>query len=297
MGPNTVYPAAATKIKIGTCGWSYDDWSGAFYPEHFPAGQRLEFYARHFDSVEIDSTFYSAPSPHVVGQWLDAVPDDFVFSAKLSREITHERKLRHCEGPLAEFLGALAPLRRKLGCVVVQLPPFFTPRHDEQALRDFVLGLPHDFRFAIEFRDPAWNLPRIVHLLEEHRICWVWNDVTSIEKAQEGAFDFLPRTTDFLYLRLLGDFEARDTGDFLRVATPTPLLWPRDGSLESWAFKVKQYLDESGNVQICASNQFEGFAPITARRVAAHFGLDIALPTDAEVENRSAEDNNQLDLL
>jgi uncharacterized protein YecE (DUF72 family) len=293
----TVNPAAARKIKIGTCGWSYDDWSGAFYPERFPAGRRLGFYGRHFNSVEIDSTFYNVPSSHVVGQWLDAVPDDFVFSAKLSREITHERKLRHCEGPLAEFLASLAPLRRKLGCVIVQLPPYFTPRHDEQALRDFVLGLPDDFRFAIEFRDPAWNVPRIVHLLEEHRVCWVWNDVTPIEKAEEGAFDFLPRTTDFLYLRLLGDFEASNPEDSLPASPSTRLLSPRDGSLESWALKVEQCLDETHTVQICASNQFEGFAPSTARRIAGHLGLGPGLATEVKAENRSGDDSGQLDLL
>jgi len=287
--------AVASKIKIGTCAWSYDDWRGTFYPEQLPANQRLHFYGRHFNSVEIDSTFYNTPSVHVSGQWLDATPDDFVFTPKLSREISHERKLRNCEELLATFLASMAPLRAKIGCILVQLPPSFTPRHDEQALRDFVAALPRDFRFAVEFRDAGWHLPRIVHLLEEHALCWVWNDITPFEKAQEAAFDFLPRTTDFLYLRLLGDFESPD---FVGSRTPSDsLVWPRDGSLESWAFKVQQHLDEVTQVLIYATNQFEGFAPLTARRIASHFAMDIPLPRPDELQGRSEGEKRQLDLL
>src|SRR4051812_20944428 len=85
---------APANIKIGTCAWSYEDWRGVFYPEHLPAGERLEFYARHFPAVEVDSTFYHAPTPHVAAHWAEVTPPDFAFSCKLPREITHERKLR-----------------------------------------------------------------------------------------------------------------------------------------------------------------------------------------------------------
>ena len=75
------------KIKIGTCAWSYDDWRGVFYPGHLPASERLAFYTQHFTSVEVDSTFYHAPAPHVTAHWSEVAPAGFVFSPKLTREI------------------------------------------------------------------------------------------------------------------------------------------------------------------------------------------------------------------
>ena len=100
-------------IKIGTCAWSYEDWRGVFYPEHLPAAARLEFYARHLPAVEVDSTFYHAPTPQVAAHWGELTPPEFAFSCKLSREITHERKLRDCAEPLHEFLQTLEPLGKK----------------------------------------------------------------------------------------------------------------------------------------------------------------------------------------
>src|SRR4051794_23877023 len=91
-------------IKIGTCAWSYEDWRGVFYPEHLPPAERLEFYARHLPAVEVDSTFYGAPTSQVAEHWAQVTPPDFAFACKLSREITHERKLRDCSEPLHEFL-------------------------------------------------------------------------------------------------------------------------------------------------------------------------------------------------
>src|SRR5690606_4274713 len=138
----------------------------------------LGFYARHFGTVEVDSTFYAAPSIKTAGHWLDVTPEDFLFSCKVPREITHEHKLRGSPDLLTDFLDKIAPLHRRLGSVLIQLPGSFKLAGDELALRDFLRELPSAFRFAIEFRDESWHLPRIAHLLEEHRVCWVWNDLT-----------------------------------------------------------------------------------------------------------------------
>src|SRR6516225_2938603 len=85
--PETRLNKPAT-IKIGTCAWSYEDWRGVFYPEHLPAGERLEFYARHLPAVEVDSTFYHAPTPQVAAHWAEETSADFAFACKLTREIT-----------------------------------------------------------------------------------------------------------------------------------------------------------------------------------------------------------------
>ncbi len=283
-------------ISIGTCAWSFDDWNGVFYPVHLPPGERLPFYARHLGSVEIDSTFYAAPSPHSARHWLEVTPPEFVFSCKMLKEITHQRKLRGCRELLHAFLQSIEPLRPKLASVLIQLPPYFRPEHDELALREFLELLPAEFRFAVEFRSAEWSLPRIAHLLERHQVCWVWNDLTPVERQAEGPFAFLPQTTDFLYLRLMGDSESKYGPGGTRLHRYTRLAWPRDGALESWELKVRQHLAAVRRVLVYVNNHFEGFSPATCKRWAERFGLTIELPSPRELAPPPADGDEQLEL-
>jgi uncharacterized protein YecE (DUF72 family) len=274
-------------IRIGTCAWSYDDWRGAFYPENIPSTERLQFYARHFSTVEVDSTFYHAPAPHVAAHWAEVTPESFLFSLKLPREITHERKLRDWKGPLDAFLAGIQPLHHKLGSVLIQLPPFFDVKHDEHALRDLVRHLPADIRFAIEFRDSSWHMPRIAHLLEEHSVSWVWNDVTTLENASEAAFGFWPLTTDVLYLRLLGDLDAKyDPESGEPIHHYRELMWPRDTALENWAEKIRAAQQHASRVLVYSTNHFEGFAPASVVRLGRKLGLTIELPSSEEMQGQ-----------
>ncbi len=273
------------KIKIGTCAWSFDDWRGVFYPEHLAPTARLAFYARHFGAVEVDSTFYAAPAPRVALHWYEITPPDFTFTCKLPREITHERRLRDCADLLDAFVRSLEPLGEKLACVLVQLPPSFRPRQDEQALRAFVRGLPARVRFAIEFRHHEWHLPRVLRLLEEHRVGWVWTDVTPLDHQAEGAFEFLPQTTGFIYLRLLGDLEKKYAGDGRTLHTYRELQWPRDASLENWATRLRQRLADSSPLLVAVNNHFEGFAPQTAHRLAALLDLPVRPLPSADADD------------
>ena len=259
-------------IRIGTCAWSFDDWKGVFYAEGLPAQQRLAFYGRKFGSLEIDSTFYASPSKVTAGNWMAATPGNFVFTCKVPREITHVRKLRGCDELLAAFMASIEPLKAKVGCILIQLPSYFTIRHDEIALREFIHRLPVGYRWAIEFRDRGWNMPRIAHLLSEHRVCWVWNDASSLEAQNEAPFRFLPQTTDFLYVRFLGDLSTKYRDDGGRVHRYEKLQWPRSASLESWAVRIRQHYSEVERVFIFANNHFEGFAPVTCRRIAESLG-------------------------
>jgi uncharacterized protein YecE (DUF72 family) len=282
-------------IHIGSCAWSFDDWRGVFYPEHLPASERLGFYSGRMNSVEVDSTFYAVPAPHVTEHWAEVTPPDFLFSAKMPREITHERALRDCIESVHTFLAGLAPLHSKLACVLVQLPPFFTLKQDEHTLREFIRHLPHDrARFAIEFRDASWHLPRIVHLLEEHRVCWVWNDLSTLEAGPAAPFGSWPQTTDFVYLRLMGDLEAKYAAGGEQTHRYRKLEWPREAAVENWVEKVRGLLPDVKRVLIYANNQYEGFAPETAARFAAHLGMPFALPTAEEL---SGTDSQQLKLL
>ncbi len=286
-----------TSIHLGTCAWSFDDWRGAFYPPHLAQAKWLEFYARHLPAVEVDSTFYHIPTPHTAAHWHEITPPGFRFACKLPREITHERKLRDAADTLAEFLAALQPLGEKLACVLVQTPPFFTPQHDAAALRDFVRALPADVRFAIEFRHAGWHVPRFAHLLQEHGVCWVWSDSTTLAEQAEGAFAFLPDTAGFAYVRLLGDLGKKYDPTGHTIHRYRGLLWPRDPGLESWAVRIRQAVETGREVFAAASNHYEGFAPQTCQRLAARLGRMIEWPAATVEEAPPAAPDPQMDLL
>jgi uncharacterized protein YecE (DUF72 family) len=283
------------KIRIGASAWSFDEWRGAFYPPDLPESRWLEFYARYFPTVEIDSTFYGAPAENTAGRWLDTTPATFRFACKLPREITHACQLHDCRAALNAFLRAIEPLAPKLQVILIQLPPSFTPKDGRQALRKFFEQLPRHFRFAVEFRHAGWHRPQIIRLLEKYRICWVWADTSALNERNLAPFEFLPCTTDFLYLRLLGDYATKYDRDGLFVHRYHKLLWKREAALESWSLKIERHLAGVRNVWAFASNHFEGFAPETCQRLAHRLGFELPLPSEAE-KVLSEQDQSQLDL-
>jgi uncharacterized protein YecE (DUF72 family) len=282
------------KIRIGSCAWSFDEWHGAFYPQDLPASQWLEFYTRYFPSVEIDSTFYNVPVENTVRRWIEVTPAEFRFTCKLPREITHACRLHDCSAQLNSFLRAIEPLAPKLHVLLVQLPPSFAPKEGKQALRGFLEQLPRDFRFAIEFRHPGWHRPQIIRLLEKYRVCWVWADTSPLNERNLAPFEFLPRTTDFLYLRLLGDYTTKYDRDGSHLHHYGKLLWKREAALESWSLKIERHLTDTRSVWTFINNHFEGFAPETCQRLANRLGFELPLPSEAET---TAADRGQLDLL
>ena len=283
------------KIRIGASAWSFDDWKGAFYPPDLPESRWLEFYARFFPAIEVDTTFYAAPSEDTVRRWMEMTPATFRFACKLPREITHACRLHDCSAQLNAFLRAIEPLTPKLQVILIQLPPSFTPKDGKPALRTFLRQLPRNFRFAIEFRNPGWHRPQIIGLLEKYRICWVWADTSPLNERNLAPFEFLPRTADFLYLRLLGDYATKYDREGLFVHRYDKLLWKREAALESWSLKIERHLSEVRKVWAFVSNHFEGFAPETCQRLAQRLGFDLPLPSEAE-EMLSEQDRSQLDL-
>ncbi|MEY2487854.1 MAG: hypothetical protein QOH39_3502 [Verrucomicrobiota bacterium] len=283
------------KIRVGTCAWSFPDWRGPFYPPDLPESRWLEFYARYFPSVEIDSTFYGPPDPEITRRWVEMTPSSFRFACKLPRGITHACKLRDCTAELNQFLHAVEPLTPKLQTILIQLPPSFSPKDGKSALRTFLKQLPRDFRFAIEFRHPSWHRPQFIGLLEKYRICWVWADTSALNERNLAPFEFLPLTADFLYLRLLGDYATKYDSGGQHMHRYDKLLWKREAALESWALKVERHLAEVRSVWACVSNHFEGFAPGTAQRLAERLGFDLTLPAE-NAEVSAAQDRGQLDL-
>ncbi len=285
--------SAQQKIRLGTCAWSFEEWRGNFYPADLPPARWIEFYSRYFPAVEIDSTFYATPSAPTIQRWAELTPASFRFSCKLPRAITHERGLRDCETELADFARALEPLGDKLHVILVQLPPYFSPDNGRSALRTFLTQLPRDFRFAFEFRDPGWHRPHHIRLLEKHRVCWVWADTSPLNERNLAPFEFLPSTTDFLYLRLLGDYTTKYDRDGQHVHRYGKLLWKREAAMESWALKLERHLGEVRSVWSFVNNHFEGFAPETCQRLANRLGFELTLPS---AEDTASSDPGQLDL-
>jgi uncharacterized protein YecE (DUF72 family) len=283
---------AQQKIRLGACAWSFEEWKGSFYPADLPAARWLEFYSHYFPAVEIDATFYSAPAETTVRRWVEYTPAAFRFACKMPREITHSCRLHDCTAQLTAFLGTMELLAPKLQVILIQLPPSFSPKDGRNALRGFLEQLPRDFRFAIEFRHPGWHRPQIIRLLEKHRVCWVWADTSALNERNLAPFEFLPRTTDFLYLRLLGDYTTKYDHAGERVHRYGKLLWKREAALESWALKIERHLADTRNVWAFVNNHFEGFAPETCQRLANRLGFELPLPSPAEI---ASADPGQLD--
>ncbi len=141
-------------ICIGTSGWIYSDWWGIFYPEGLPQSQALEFYAQHFNTVEINATFYRFFKDKTFENWQKRVPEGFLYTLKMPRLITHLKKLKEVEKSLSRFLTQARLLKNKLGCILVQLPPGWIK--DLTRLQEFLTSLPDDILFAFEFRHPSW---------------------------------------------------------------------------------------------------------------------------------------------
>jgi uncharacterized protein YecE (DUF72 family) len=283
------------KIRIGSCAWSFDDWRDVFYPHDLPESHWLEFYAGHFPAVEVDSTFHAAPPETTVRRWAETTPPSFRFTCKLPRQITHICRLRDCAAELISFLRAIEPLGPKLQVILIQLPPSLTPADGKHALRKFLVQLPRDFRFAIEFRHAGWHRPQFIRLVEKYRICWVWADTTPLNERNLAPFEFLPCTTDFLYLRLLGDYATKYDVDGGHIHRYEKLLWKREAALESWSLKIQRHLADVRSAWAFTGNHFEGFAPETCQRLAERLGFDLPLPPETE-QAFSADRQSQLDL-
>jgi uncharacterized protein YecE (DUF72 family) len=281
------------KVRLGTCAWSFEEWGGAFYPADMPAERWLEFYANYFPAVEIESTFYNAPSESSVLRWAESTPASFRFTCKLPRAITHACRLRDCSAELSSFLRTIEPLAAKLQVILIQLPPSFAPKEGRPVLRSFLAQLPRDFRFAIEFRHPGWHRPQVVRLLERYRVCWVWADTSPLNERNLAPFELWPNTTDFIYVRLLGDYTTKYDGDGKHVHRYGKLLWKREAAVESWALKIERHVAEARNVWVFVNNHYEGFAPETCQRLAQKLGYELPLPSLVETVSATP---GQLDL-
>lgn len=153
-------------VLIGTSGWVYPHWRERFYPKGLPQTRWLEYYAQHFPTVEVNNSFYRLPSKEAFTSWRERTPEEFVFSIKASRYITHIKRLRDAPPALTVFMERAVHLQPKLGPVLFQLPPRFAV--DLELLEAFLKVLPKTIRPVMEFRDPSWHIRPVYDLLERY---------------------------------------------------------------------------------------------------------------------------------
>jgi uncharacterized protein YecE (DUF72 family) len=239
---------ATGTVRIGISGWTYAPWRGTFFPAELRQSDELDYASRQVRSIEINGTFYSLQRPSSYTAWAARTPDDFIFSVKAPRFVTHIKRLKNVAGPLANFFASgVLRLGDKLGPLLWQLPPSLP--YDRERLAAFFALLPRDtagaarlarkhdehiskvwlktdrnrpLRHALEVRHVSFQTPEFIALLREHRIALVVADTA-------GKWPFLEDVTaDFVYVRLHGD-------EVLYVSGYTP------AALETWARKIRAW--------------------------------------------------------
>jgi uncharacterized protein YecE (DUF72 family) len=182
-------------IRIGTSGWTYAHWRGAFYPEKLKAADWLRHYAERFDCCEINGSFYRLPSEAAVAGWAAKAPPGFVFAWKVSRYLTHAKKLKDPADSLALIFGRMRGLGEHAGPALFQLHPLM--QRDDARLESLLEQLPRDFRHAIEFRHPSWYADAVYEMLRAHRVAFCISD-------HHDAPSPWVETADLVYLRRHG---------------------------------------------------------------------------------------------
>lgn len=182
------------RLFVGTSGWTYDDWSGLFYPDDVKGGDRLSYYARFFNTVEVNATFYRLPTQTMIDAWNRRLGPDFHLVVKGSRSVTHLKKIGDCREQLDRFLERVLRLER-LKVILWQLPP--TIHKDVGRLDSFLGMLPREVRHAVEFRHVSWWDDEVAEVLKQHNAAFV---AVSHPKLPEEFF----QVTDILYVRFHG---------------------------------------------------------------------------------------------
>jgi len=233
-----------------------------FYPTGMRSADYLAFYAEHYHTVEVDSTFYGCPTARTVNNWGARTPEGFIFSVKVPQVITHEKVLADCDADLKEFFDTMSILGPKLGPIVFQFPFFnrsiFRDRHEFlDRLVPFLTKLPKSYKFAIEMRNRDWLNAEFADVLRDHRIALVLQDRSFMPSPAELKFD--PITADWTYIRWLGDRKTIEA----QTTTWDKVVVDRTSELSSWVDFCYQMRKRGVLVYAYANNHFEGHGPAT----------------------------------
>ncbi len=233
-----------SKIHIGTSGWIYDHWREVFYPKDCPKAKWLDFYTRHYGTVELNASFYRLPKPQTFENWSERTPDNFLWAVKANRYITHIKRLKDPEEPLERFFGSADALKEKLGPILFQLPPSLS--FDEEVFSRFCKQLKGDRLYVLEVRHPSWaQEKRAIDILRDNNIAFCVSDTA-------GRYPYIEEdTATFIYIRLHGSKK----------------LYASEYSeeeLQTYAGKIR---DWSKDTYLYFDNDFGGYAIKNAKRL------------------------------
>jgi uncharacterized protein YecE (DUF72 family) len=231
-------------LRIGCSGWNYNSWRGTFYPKGMGPARWLREYATHFDTVEVNSTFYRLASRDAVARWAADTPDDFCFTVKASRYLTHIKRLQNMDEGVKRFYERIDPLipAGKLGPVLWQLPPNF--QRDDDRLATALAATPPG-RHAWEFRHPSWFTDDVYALLREHGAALVIGD------SPDRPFQTYEMTADWTFVRFHYGRKGR-RGNYSRAEIAT------------WADRLTDWHRHGVDVYAYFNNDWETFAPRNA---------------------------------
>jgi uncharacterized protein YecE (DUF72 family) len=236
-------------IRIGCSGWQYRHWRGDFYPAEVPQNAWLDYYARHFDTVEINNTFYRLPDATTFAAWGRRAPPGFVYAVKASRFLTHMKKLKDPKDPLRRFFTRAKRLEGAFGPVLYQLPPHWPVNVDR--LHTFLEALPPTRRHAIEFREPSWYADRVLALLDRYNVALCLHDMAG---SASGRLAIGP----FVYVRFHGAQKYAGRYD--------------DATLGEWAEWLSDRAREGRPIYAYFNNDVGGHAPRDAVRLRSLLG-------------------------
>jgi uncharacterized protein YecE (DUF72 family) len=249
-------------LHLGTSSWSSEDWAGVFYPEGTAPADLLTEYAKHFNTVEVDSTFYRAPSPSMVKNWAKRTPPGFLFAAKIPRSITHDMVMENCNGKLKEFLGTMDLLGEKRGPLLFQFSYFNKQAFasgDEflKRLEPFLRRLPSGYAFALEVRNKGWINERFLDVLRKRNVALALIDRPWMTPGDQLMKKLDPITADLAYIRWLGDRKGIEE----KTQRWNQVIVNRQREKEMWVPTVDKPLERPVRVYGYFNNHYAGFAP------------------------------------
>jgi uncharacterized protein YecE (DUF72 family) len=227
-------------FRVGTSGWQYDDWKGLFYPEDLPKDRWFSYYAEHFDTVEVNNTFYHLPSQDAFDAWREQAPAGFLYTLKFSRYGTQMKKLKDPEEVIRNFMQRAERLKSFLGPILVQLPPHW--KSNPGRLAAFLEAAPAAVRWAVEFRDSSWLNDEVFAVLRNRGAALVIHDLIADHPKIA--------TSDWVYLRFHGV-------DYSHDYSPQ--------ALASTADLIRDFLDDGLDVYAYFNNDYHGYALHNAR--------------------------------
>jgi len=259
------------RLRIGCSSWTSDSWWGTIYPADLAPGERLAAYARIFDTVEVDSSYYRDPGAFLVRRWARTAPEGFTFTMKFPRDLLDPKQPVDREA-IAAFESHAKELGAKLGPLLLQFPPWAKPSLAGRFLSELLDSLDPTLRYAVELRDSGWYRGEtgelLLRQLRDGRAALAWSCLTYLDVPPE-------LTSDFVYLRFIGDHTTvpAETHGALRV--------DRGPETRLWAARVNAVRDRVGTVFAFFNNHFAGFAPASANLFRKELGLQ---PVDFQAE-------------